>query len=172
MPIEWYRFIQMTGGSWVCYGTDLFVDTALPFGLRSAQKIFTALADAAEWIVRQRGINFVIHYLDDFLMVTSPEGYQGEHALRILLDSFERLGLPVAWDKLEGPSTCLTFLGFQLDSSRWEVRLPRSKLEATSQEVSRWVERRTGKQRELESIVGKLAHASRVVRPGKTFMRQ
>ena len=27
---------------------SLFIDTALPFGLRSAHKIFTALADAAE----------------------------------------------------------------------------------------------------------------------------
>ena len=114
---------------------SLFVDTALPFGLRSGPKIFTALADAAEWIVRQQGLNFVIHYLDDFLLVMSPDGYQGEHALRILLESFERLGLPVAWDKLEGLTTCLTFLGFQLDSTQWEVRLPRSKLEATRQEV-------------------------------------
>ena len=31
----------------------LFVDTCLPFGLRSAPKIFTAIADAVEWIVRR-----------------------------------------------------------------------------------------------------------------------
>ena len=116
-----YRVVQIhPDDRWLMgmlWDGSLFVDTALPFGLRPAPKIFTALVDAAERIVRQRGINFVIHYLDDFLMVTSPDGYQGEHALRILLESFERLGLPVAWDKLEGPSTCLTFLGFQLDSS-------------------------------------------------------
>ena len=47
---------------------SLFVDTALPFGLRSAPKIFTALVDAAEWIVRQQGENFVIHYLDNTLL--------------------------------------------------------------------------------------------------------
>ena len=34
---------------------DLFVDTVLPFGLRSAPKIFTALADALEWVIRQTG---------------------------------------------------------------------------------------------------------------------
>ena len=56
---------------------SLFVDTALPFGLRSAPKIFTALADAAEWIARQRGVEFVIHYLDDFLIVTSADTNQG-----------------------------------------------------------------------------------------------
>jgi hypothetical protein len=35
---------------------SLFVDTALPFGLRSAPKIFTAIADAVEWILKQAQI--------------------------------------------------------------------------------------------------------------------
>ena len=30
---------------------SLYIDTALPFGLQSAPKIFTAVADAVEWIV-------------------------------------------------------------------------------------------------------------------------
>ena len=32
-----------------------FLDTRLPFGLWSAPIIFMALADAIEWIVKQRG---------------------------------------------------------------------------------------------------------------------
>lgn len=44
----------------------LYIDTALPFGLRSAPKIFTAIADAVEWVVKQEGVDFVLHYLDDF----------------------------------------------------------------------------------------------------------
>ena len=37
----------------------LYIDTALPFGLRSVPKIFTTMADAAEWIARQHGVNFI-----------------------------------------------------------------------------------------------------------------
>ena len=54
----------------------LFIDTALLFGLRLGPKIFTALADAAEWILRRAGVNFILHYLDDFLIIrtlNSPE---------------------------------------------------------------------------------------------------
>ena len=51
---------------------NLYIDTALPFGLRSAPKIFTAVADAAEWIVHQEGVERVIHYLDDFLIIGPP----------------------------------------------------------------------------------------------------
>ena len=31
----------------------LYIDAALPFGLRSAPKIFNALADAVQWILEQ-----------------------------------------------------------------------------------------------------------------------
>ena len=34
----------------------LYVDAALPFGLRSAPKIFTNVADALEWMLRERGV--------------------------------------------------------------------------------------------------------------------
>ena len=94
---------------------SLFIDTALPFGLRSAPKIFTAIA-AVEWIAKQTGVNFVIHYLDDFLVVGAPSSPECATALRTLLEIFGRLGLPVAMEKLEGPVMCLGFLGFELDT--------------------------------------------------------
>ena len=34
------------------WNRKLFVDTVLPFGLRSAPKLFTAMADAVEWVAR------------------------------------------------------------------------------------------------------------------------
>ena len=106
----------------------LFVDTALPFGLRSAPKIFSAIADAAEWIVKSKGVGFVIHYLDDFLLIGAPASLECREALEVVLNIFNRLGLPVAMDKLEGPACCLTFLGFELDSRAMEIRLPSQKL--------------------------------------------
>ena len=35
----------------------IYIDTALPFGLRSAPKIFCALSDTLEWILLQAGIS-------------------------------------------------------------------------------------------------------------------
>ena len=42
---------------------ECFCDGMLPFGLRSAPKIFTAVADALEWCIRQQGVHQVYHYL-------------------------------------------------------------------------------------------------------------
>ena len=55
---------------------SLFVDIALLFGLKSAPKIFTAITDAAEWIDKQAGVNFPIHNLDDFLVMTPCQIHQ------------------------------------------------------------------------------------------------
>ena len=150
----------------------LYIDTTLPFGLRSAPKIFTALADAAEWIIRQTGVGFIIHYLDDFLVAGAPGSSECAAALSTMRDVFQRLGFPIAVEKLEGPTPCLEFLGFELDSQAMKVRLSPTKLRELQTLVHQWVGKKTCERRELESLVGKLAHASRVVKPGRTFMRR
>ena len=48
------------------------VDRALPFGLRSVPKIFSAVADMLAWALHCVGIQHQIHYLDDFLFMVPP----------------------------------------------------------------------------------------------------
>ena len=150
----------------------LYIDTALPFGLRSAPKIFTALADAAEWIVRQEGVEGVIHYLDDFLIVGPPQSTKCKHDVDKLLEIFEDIGLPVAPKKLEGPSTSLTFLGIEIDTVSLEIRLPADKLHRLQDLLRSWLSRSSCTKQELESLIGYLSHACYVVRAGKSFLRR
>ena len=51
---------------------NLYIDTALPFRLRSAPKIFTALADGLWWIMSHHGIQAALHYLDDYIFFVPP----------------------------------------------------------------------------------------------------
>lgn len=51
---------------------SVYFDLMLLFGLRSTPKIFNALADALEWYVHQQGIQQVLHYLDDLIVVAPP----------------------------------------------------------------------------------------------------
>ena len=46
----------------------IYVHSMLPFGLRSALKIFNAITDALERVLRQQGVTVCEHYLDDFLV--------------------------------------------------------------------------------------------------------
>ena len=118
---------------------SVFVDTALPFGLWSAPKIFTAVADALEWTVKCEGVGSVIHYLDDFLLAGSPGSLQCACDLNTFWSSFSRLGVPVATQKLEGPTTCLTFLGIEINTMALQLRLPQVKLVELRALVSTWM---------------------------------
>ena len=52
----------------------LFIDGALPFGVRSAPKIFTALFDA----LKQHGIEHLWHYLGDYITVGKSSDFLGK----------------------------------------------------------------------------------------------
>ena len=87
---------------------QLYVDKVLPFGLRSAPKIYSAVADGLQWILREAGVD-IIHYLDDFLIAGSPSSRQCKQSLEKSLALCMELGVPVAPHKTEGPTSCLFF---------------------------------------------------------------
>ena len=91
--------------------------------------MFTALADAAEWMVRQQGVEFVINYLDDFLVITVADEHQRSHAMQLLLETFEHLRLPPNSVEQAGrPVAMFDFSRVLLDSICREIRLPGQKL--------------------------------------------
>ena len=72
-----------------------FIDKALPFGLRSAPLIFTAIADALQFMMEARGVNPVLHYLDDFVTLGEPGSKQCNTNLHIMLQTCPDAGVPV-----------------------------------------------------------------------------
>ena len=110
------------------WGNRYYVDMALPFGLRSAPYIFTAIADMVQWMLTSNhGVDFLCHYLDDFLTLGPPASSVCRRNLQACIWLCSRLGLPLHPDKLEGPSTCLSILGIELDSVTLQARLPADK---------------------------------------------
>lgn len=160
---------MLLGMSWK---GGIYVDATLPFGLRSAAKIFTAVADACEWILKQRGLRWVRHYLDDFIVLGPPGAPTCQEHLDTMCQTCTELGLPLAEEKQVGPTTCLDFLGIELDSVKMESRLPAEKLQRTRELVATWRGRKACRVKELQSLVGSLQHACKVVHPGRSFVRR
>ena len=154
------------------WGGMYYVDAMLPFGLRSAPKIFTAVADALEWVIRSRGVDIIDHYLDDFIVMGPPSSPCCSQALETMLQTCADLGVPIAADKLEGPTSCLTFLGIEIDTRAGTLRLPSDKLDRILASLQEWCGRRVCRRRELESLIGTLHHACKVIRPGRAFLRR
>ena len=78
-----------------------FCDGMLPFGLRSAPKVFTAFTDALEWCIYKEGVTEVYHYLDDFIIIGYPNSDQCERDLGMLEAPFLCLSIS---------ATCLSSL--------------------------------------------------------------
>ncbi len=77
----------------------VYIDCQLPFGLASAPAIFSAVAEALEWVLRRRGVRGVLRYLDDFLLLGAPGSPECSNALVITFATCEELGVPLAMDK-------------------------------------------------------------------------
>lgn len=110
----------------------------LPFGLISAPLIFTAVADALQWIMERSGVQWVAHYIDDFVTVGAPATNECSANFARMHAVCERLGMPVEPEKDEGPASTVSFLGIELDTMALECRLPAEKLLHLRKELARW----------------------------------
>jgi len=110
----------------------------LPFGPRSALKVFNAVADTLLWILsRFDGVDGV-HCLDDFLLFGRPDLLQCAVALQQALSHCQTFGVPVVPEKTEGPGTRLMSLGIKIHTLLMSLRLPPTKLVRLQREIQRW----------------------------------
>ena len=162
-----YRLIPVHPSDRLLLGMEwegqLYVDATLPFGLRSAPKIFNALADGLQWILETKGVSPLLHYLDDFLLFGCPHTQNCSKALMTALSCCGQLGVPIASKKTEGPSSSLTFLGMEIDTEAIELKLPVDKLGRLQKEISLWNSRKFTTKRDLLSLIGQLQHPNQNV---------
>ena len=155
-----------------------FYDRVLPFGLRSAPFLFNQLSEAIEWIlIHKCFISFVCHILDDFLLIeppspSAPFDQTCRASLSSMLLTFQNLNIPVAPKKTEGPCTVIEFMGIVLDSNRMEARLPRDKVERILEALASFEKKRSCTLKELQSLIGTLNFACKVVPPGRPFLQR
>ena len=95
--------------------------------LLACPKLFNVIADLLEWILYDRGVSYVLHYLDDYFTVGGPDSPECRRNLDIIMKICKILGIPLALEKVAGPATSLDFLGILLDSLRMEAQLPQEK---------------------------------------------
>ena len=88
----------------------------------------------------------------------------------IIVAAFDYLQVPLATEKLEGPTTHLIFLGICLDTVRMEARLPDDKISELRAFLSEFSSIRCTTVAKFASFLGKLSFASAVVTASRTFI--
>ena len=111
-----------------------YSDKVLPFGLRLAPYIFNCFADSVTWVLRNNyGVNHHYHSL----LLALPM------LMNVITTSFRSnisyLNVPIAEEKLEGPSSTITFLYILLDTTKLEAKVPPEKLSAVQTDLSTWL---------------------------------
>jgi hypothetical protein len=160
---------HLLGMSWQ---RQYYFDMVTPFGLASSCQIWERIATAAEWIIKTHlGISLLLHYMDDYLLVSTTETL-GEAQMKYILAVFEKLGLPVSVDKLEGPVSRIIFLGIGIDAVNNCVYLDEQRMAYLKSTLDSWASRSTATIKELQSLTGLLNFCCRVIRPGRTFLRR
>ena len=95
--------------------------------------------------------------LGRLFVVQPPASGEGERSLHAAISTLAALGIPVSMSKLEGPGTCVTFLGIVIDTIRFQLRLPEDKLIRIRSIVASWIGRRSGRRSNMESLLGHLS---------------
>ena len=89
-----------------------------------------------------------------------------------MLDTCHDLGFGVNPDKVTEPNTVMEYLGIVLDTDLMQARISQERLDDIMAELEQWHNRSSASKRQILSLVGKLQFVSRVVRPGRTFLRR
>ena len=155
-----------------CPGTISCMSTvALPFGLRPAPFIFTQFAEAWHWILQYRhGICYLLHYLDDYITVGASNSRECDKNLSSIGSYSFSLGILLALEKIEGPSTVLSFLGIKLITFLFVACLWAERVSTLQNLLQSWSNKHICRHQELESLLSHLHHAAKVVYPGSPFI--
>ena len=126
-----YHLLGMT------WNNSYFFDRCLPMGCSSSCAIFEAFSTLLKWLANHYlCASGVLHILDDFLFIATSKG-KCDSDLNNFLSLCDRLGVPIAHEKTEGPSTTLQFAGITLDMINMEACLSCSPWSGLSSEAYR-----------------------------------
>ena len=151
---------------------QFYVDLRLPFGLISSPFLFNCLADTFEWVLKNNyNIQDLMHYLDDYFIVAPANSTVCADNVQTIVRLASQVGIPLAPDKLDGPTMHLVFLGILLNTSM-ESSLPDDKLSELLTALQHWSTCKRGLKWELLSLIGKLSFACSIIPAGHIFLRR
>ena len=134
-PEDW----KLLGHFWKhCY----FIDTRLPFRLRSSPAIFNRFANLTCWVTQHIfHLRSLVHYADDYFLVSSQEEGLASQEIRRLCQAFLEMSIPLAEDKMVAPVKVI-YLGIEMDSANLTISVPADKYNELMLLLPKWLQKR------------------------------
>lgn len=161
---------RLLGFQW---NSKFYFDKCLPMGCSTSCQVFESLSQSLQWIlINKLGVLYTTHILDDFIFFGHPSSNECQRFLNTFMALSERINLPVKHSKTVQPSTTVILHGIEVDTLELQIRLPQDKLQAAKSKVDDMYRRKKVKLQELQSLIGTLNFACRVIVAGRTFLRR
>ena len=101
--LVWLKDWNLLGFQW---RNQFYIDTCLPFSLRSAPFLFSQLANAIHWSLQHNhSVHHLLHYLDNFFTAGSPGSDECSNNLQAMLLLCENINAPIKSSITKPPSS-------------------------------------------------------------------
>ena len=123
-----------------------------------------------EWAVKlEADSDKVDHYLDDIFFVGESNTNQCQNLMDIFINVCERMGVPIAHEKTEGPKTIIEYLGLTIDTEKMLIQIPIDKIVELKLKLLFVLNRKKVTLKELQSLAGLLEFCTRTLTAGRNL---
>lgn len=152
---------------------QFYFDKCLTMGCSISCALFEKFATFIEYLVKSKSqAGSIKHYIDDFLFGGRIGTSECSHIMEVFFECTKNLGIPIAGDKTEWPTTEIVFLGLQINTKEMIVRIPKGKIEEIVIKVKEILQKQKVTLKVMQSLIGTLNFACRAIIPGRPFIRR
>lgn len=152
---------------------NYYIDKCLPFGCSMACATFEKFATFLEWTIKcKSGLNSAVHYLDDFLFAGPKNTSDCKKLMQTFRSLCQDIGVPLAEEKTVGPTSCLVFLGLEINTDEMNVKIPPDKIVKTLETLKKVLGKKKVTLKDMQSLVGSLNFCTRAVSSSRAFNRR
>lgn len=156
----------------ISWNDSVYIDHCVAFGSASSAGLFGRVADAFVAIIKARGAQQVLKWVDDIIFFRYPSSsslplsYSYDSSL--VFNTAQYLGLPWSLPKFADFSNTFTYLGFLWHIPARTVELPLAKKKKFSDRCILWFSGQKRTLREAQQLLGSLNHCCLVLRTSRT----
>lgn len=147
--------------------SGIYLDQCPSFGCRSSSAACQRVSAAVVFLMARAGFK-VLAFLDDFAGCEISQ-QRAQLAYNTFLQLTRSLGLKLATEKCQEPTSTMQWLGYDIDTSLMSVSIPQDRLRQVLGECTLWLAKTRASRSMIQSLVGRLIHLANCVRHARKF---
>ena len=172
-----FRLLKVYPGDFDLLGIKLlgkyYIDKTMPMGCSKSSADFEKFSTFLHWAVSKRANSDNLdHYLDDFLFAGEAGTDNCKHLMLTFDEICKELGVPIANEKTEGPTTIIEYLGLIIDSQNMMIKIPLDKITKLLELIDFFSSQKKVTLKHMQSLTGCLAFCTKALPSGRAFSRR